>query len=190
MNRSGNQWEDTPPPAGWQDAEGPPTGAPVKPLSEQDATAARMPSWMDIASGLMPGHPTLAKAAGYLGDVFQGAGTEAGNQIGRLASYVSPRGGAALQPIINRYIPRVDAPGEGVGRGALDAGEFLIPGGAEEQSARALGEATSVLPRIAQEGARILPSIASAGGVNALQGGSFTGAQVDGARGWRHPETA
>jgi hypothetical protein len=181
MNRAGKQWQDSPPPEGWEEVSGPPTGAPVKPVSEQEATAARMPSWEDITQSLMPGHPTLAKAAGYVGDVFQGAGTEAASQLGRLTSYVSPKGGAALQPIINRYTPRVDVPGEGLGRVALDTAEFLLPGSGEAKSGEALREATSALPKIVSEGARFLPSIASAGGVSALQGGSFTGGALAGA---------
>lgn len=60
-------------------------------------------------------------------------------------------------------------------------GEFLAPGGAETKSGEALREATTVLPKIVSEGARLLPSITSAGGINALQGGSFTGGALAGA---------
>lgn len=66
---------------------------------------------------------------------------------------------------------------QGIGHGAEQIGEFLLPGGAEEKGAAKLAELAPKLGKYAQPLAKVLTSGLSAGTVNAAQGGSpVTGA--------------
>ena len=64
-----------------------------------------------------------------------------------------------------------------IGYGGEQAGEFLIPGGAEESAAEHLGELAPKLKPLA----RIAASALGAGAVNKAQGGSFAGGAAGGA---------
>lgn len=93
------------------------------------------------------------------------------------------RGIRALGPDIEQYVPPMppkpqflepEGMAQKAGYGAEQAGEFLIPGGAEEAIAAKAGRLAPL--------ARIAASGVGAGGVSAAQGGSFgTGALVGGA---------
>ena len=71
---------------------------------------------------------------------------------------------------------------QAVGKGIEQAGEFLLPGGAEEKGAAKLAEFAPKLGRFAEPLARTLTSAVSSGAVNKVQGGDFgTGALMGGA---------
>src|SRR6185437_9111874 len=116
-------------------------------------------SGMDLVHATAPefsqAHPHVAAAAGALLDVLQGGGREALAQAVRLAKYVSPKGGAALENAIGDYTTPIDAPGEGTGRVGLDALEFAATPESEG----------GLAARAAQTGLK-------GAGITALQGGS------------------
>lgn len=66
-----------------------------------------------------------------------------------------------------------------VGKGIEQAGEFLVPGGAEEAGAEGLAKLAPALGKAAKPAARVLTSGVSSGLVNKAQGGDFsTGAEL------------
>ena len=68
---------------------------------------------------------------------------------------------------------------QSVGKGAEQVGEFLLPGGAEEEGAKALAKFAPWAGKAAEPLAKVLTTGASQGLVNKAQGGSFgTGAAL------------
>ena len=125
----------------------------------------------------------LQKAEGGVGDFFGGIGSGA---LHTLATIGYPAGMAA-HAIAPKYFPpaslsdpSLKAPNSTsgrVGRGVEQAGEFMLPGGAEEKGAAKLAEMAPWAGRAAKPLAKVLTSGISAGAVNTAQGGSpVTGA--------------
>ena len=141
----------------------------------------------DPNSGAKPEPGMLQKAAGGVGDFFGGIGSGAlhtlatiGYPAGMAAHAISPKN----FPAPSDESPVLQAPNSGagkVGRVLEQAGEFLLPGGAEEEGATKLAEMAPWAGRAAKPLAKILASGISSGGVNAAQGGSpVTGALMGG----------
>ena len=141
--------------------------------------------WQTIpASSPTPPEPSmLQKAEGGVGDFFGGIGSGA---LHTLATIGYPAGMAA-HAIAPKYFPpaslsdpSLKAPNSTsgrVGRGVEQAGEFMLPGGAEEKGAAKLAEMAPWAGRAAKPLAKVLTSGISAGAVNTAQGGSpVTGA--------------
>ena len=134
-------------------------------------------------SSTPPDPSMLQKAAGGVGDFFGGIGSGA---LHTLATIGYPAGVAA-HAIAPKYFPPaslsdplLQAPNSTagrVGRGIEQAGEFMLPGGAEEKGAAKLAEMAPWAGRAAKPLAKVLTSGISAGAVNTAQGGSpVTGA--------------
>ena len=78
--------------------------------------------------------------------------------------------GAGLNTVEQASIP-TNTP-QRIGHGIEQAGEFLIPGGAEEAGAAKLASLVPKLGKLAKPVARVATSAISSGAVNAAQGGS------------------
>jgi len=75
---------------------------------------------------------------------------------------------------------------QSIGRGVEQAGEYLIPGGAEEQVAKSAGNLLRAVPKVAKAApviGRLIASGLGAGTVNAAQGGDFSTGAATGAAG-------
>jgi hypothetical protein len=134
-----------------------------------------------------PAEPSLLQKAGQVAtDAFTGVGkgfASTANTLGKIA-FPDAAAKALHMPVPTSeqqaayFAPKNTS--EAVGKGLEQAGEFLIPGGAEEEGATKLaGLAGPSAAKFAEPAARVATSALGSGAVNKAQGGSFkTGAAL------------
>lgn len=133
-----------------------------------------------------PKPPSMLQQAGSAAKNFgigalKGAGSTA-NNIGHLlypdvlAKHLT--GAPSPEQQEGYFAPQGTA--QTLGKGAEQAAEFMVPGGAEEAGA---GKIASLLPKAGKAIPRLLTSAAGAGLVNKAQGGSLLGGAAAGAAG-------
>ena len=126
--------------------------------------------------------PGAASDIGHdVGDLFAGVGSGLANTthgVGSALAHVIPANssygkdfGAGLDEF--QDLSQTRGPIQAIGKGLEQAGEFLLPGGAEEKAA-------SLVPKVLRPMARIGAAAIGSGLVNKAQGGSFTGGAVAG----------
>jgi hypothetical protein len=154
----------------------------------QPATPA--PGDADYAPPIKQSAPTLSKvfnpgpALNSVGDVLQGVGAGALSTANNIGKLVYPD--ALAKHLTGVPTPEAEDKLFGahnttqkIAKGAEQAGEFIIPGPAEESGAAKLASLAPRLGKVALPLAKVATSALSAGGVNAAQGGSpVTGAAM------------
>lgn len=133
--------------------------------------------------GFRSRHPIIGPLVEGGLDALQGGGRELIGEGIRLAKYVSPKGGAALQRLAGDYATPIPGKMETAGRIGTQIGEFEAPGGAENMAAHLAEEALPMAPAVLRGAAKLLPYAATGAGVTALQGGSPTAGALAGAGG-------
>jgi hypothetical protein len=141
-----------------------------------DKAAYTQPTFMD-------------KAIGAVKNVGAGALKGAGHTLTGLAPLINkiPGIGETLSPSEGikawEQITKPQGTAQNIGFGAEQVGEMLLPGLGEEGAAAKVAEKIPMLGKAALPAAKIATSALSTGGVNKLQGGSFTGGAALGAAG-------
>ena len=133
-----------------------------------------------------PAEPSLASKAGNAAlDTFTGIGKGAASTLNNIGHVMFPDAAARAlhMPVPSQeqqasyFAPKNTA--EKVGKVAEQAGEFMVPGGVEEEAATKLASMAPKLGKAAAPLARIGTSAVSSGAVNKAQGGDFsTGAAL------------
>jgi hypothetical protein len=120
-------------------------------------------------------------ASNTIGDVLKGAGKGVGSTLNSIGHAVYPDAlakhftGAPSKEQQDSYFKPVNT-AQSIGKGVEQAGEFMIPGGAEDKLAMKA-------PELLRPAARIGLSALSSGAINKAQGGSFEAGMGAGALG-------
>jgi hypothetical protein len=137
----------------------------------------------------------LRESGPALLEVGKGAVKGAGSTLNNIGHLFYPDwlakhmpGGAPSAEQQDSYFAPSNLPQE-IGRGAEQAGEFLLPGGAEELGAEKLASLVPRLGKYAQPASRLATSALSTGLVNKAQGGDFSTGALAGAGGGAVGET-
>ena len=157
-----------------QAVKGPTDWQEVEPSDWQEVTQAPAPS-----APAPPQPSLLQRGLKMAGDVYTGATQGVESTLGGLGNlitrpFVSPEFAAGQKS----YLHAVSTPqntSQAIGKGIEQAGEFMLPGGAEEKGAAKLAEFAPKLAPLFRAGT----AAAGAAAVNTAQGGSpLTGALV------------
>lgn len=114
-----------------------------------------------------------------IGDFATGVGKGAASTLNNIGHVLYPdwlakhiTGAPSAEQQESYFKPKNTA--ESIGKGAEQIGEFMVPGGAEEDAARAI---TKMAPKVGELIPKLATSAATSGAINAAQGGSpVTGA--------------